>query len=170
MKPAIKLVEPCNENRQVMPVRPANADLRSREYLTPAEIERLLKAAKDGRWGHRDATLIMVAYRHGLRELPARSANQTRRIKHGATSRSGRARRLEGARRQRFFCGAGDWQQAAELWPTRRSCTYPFASRPFWSACSGQGLTIVKPGPLIFTCWLSGRERSPERAQHQQTK
>jgi len=107
MKPAIKLVEPCNENRQVMPVRPANADLRSREYLTPAEIERLLKAAKDGRWGHRDATLIMVAYRHGLRELPARSANQTRRIKHGATSRSGRARRLEGARRQRCFSFAG---------------------------------------------------------------
>ena len=31
-----------------MPTRQANADLRSREYLTPAEIEKLIKAAKDG--------------------------------------------------------------------------------------------------------------------------
>jgi len=50
-----------------VPSRPANAELRSREYLTPAEIEKLMKAAKDGRWGLRDATLIIVAYRHGLR-------------------------------------------------------------------------------------------------------
>jgi integrase len=40
--------------------------MRSREYLTPAEIEKLIKAAKEGRWGLRDACLIMVAYRHGL--------------------------------------------------------------------------------------------------------
>ena len=71
MNARLKLVEPGNENRQVMPVRPANADLRSREYLTPAEIERLLKAAREGRWGHRDATLITVAYRHGLRAKEA---------------------------------------------------------------------------------------------------
>jgi len=69
MKSHLKIVEPCNENRKVeaMPTRPANAELRSREYLTPAEIEKLMKAAKDGRWGLRDATLIIVAYRHGLR-------------------------------------------------------------------------------------------------------
>jgi type 1 fimbriae regulatory protein FimB/type 1 fimbriae regulatory protein FimE len=71
MNARLKLVKPCNENRQVMPVRPANTDLRSREYLTPAEIEKLIKAAKDGRWGLRDATLIMVAYRHGLRAVEA---------------------------------------------------------------------------------------------------
>ena len=70
----LKLVEPCNENRQVdpsMPRRVPNADMRSREYLTPAEIEKLIKAAKDGRWALRDATLIMVAYRHGLRAKEA---------------------------------------------------------------------------------------------------
>ena len=70
----LKLVEPCNENRQVdpsMPTRAPNAELRSREYLTPAEIEKLMKAARDGRWGLRDATLIMVAYRHGLRAKEA---------------------------------------------------------------------------------------------------
>jgi type 1 fimbriae regulatory protein FimB/type 1 fimbriae regulatory protein FimE len=54
-----------------MPSRPANADLRSREYLTPAEIEKLLKAAREGRWGLRDACLVMVAYRHGLRAIEA---------------------------------------------------------------------------------------------------
>src|SRR3974377_254951 len=70
----LKLVEPCNENRQVEPTTPRrvpNADLRSRENLTPAEIEKLIKAAKDGRWGLRDACLIMVAYRHGLRAKEA---------------------------------------------------------------------------------------------------
>jgi len=51
--------------------RGTNAELRTREYLTPAEIEELIKAAKDGRWGHRDATLILVAYRHGLRAKEA---------------------------------------------------------------------------------------------------
>jgi integrase len=37
--------------------------------LTEAEIERLIAAAKDNRYGHRDATAILVAYRHGLRPI-----------------------------------------------------------------------------------------------------
>src|SRR5262245_57739252 len=40
---------------------------RTREYLTEAEVERLMKAATRNRWGHRDATMMLVAYRHGLR-------------------------------------------------------------------------------------------------------
>jgi integrase len=40
---------------------------RSREYLTEREVERLIEAAKRNRSGHRDATAILVAYRHGLR-------------------------------------------------------------------------------------------------------
>jgi integrase len=40
---------------------------RSREYLTDREVERLIDAAKLNRSGHRDATAILVAYRHGLR-------------------------------------------------------------------------------------------------------
>ena len=47
--------------------RPTNADLRAREYLTEAEIERLIKAARTGRYAQRDATLILIAFRHGLR-------------------------------------------------------------------------------------------------------
>src|SRR5262245_65687112 len=39
-----------------------------RRYLTHREIERLMDCArKHGRYGHRDATMILVAYRHGLR-------------------------------------------------------------------------------------------------------
>jgi len=39
-----------------------------REYLTPAEVELLMATArKRGRHGHRDATLILMTYRHGLR-------------------------------------------------------------------------------------------------------
>src|SRR5262249_218068 len=39
-----------------------------RRYLTERELERLIDCArKYGRYGHRDATMILVAYRHGLR-------------------------------------------------------------------------------------------------------
>ncbi len=50
-----------------MPVRPKNADVRTREYLTDDEVQRLTEAAKSNRHGQRDATMILVAYRHGLR-------------------------------------------------------------------------------------------------------
>ena len=40
---------------------------RPREYLTEREIEKLMDAASGNRWGHRDATAILIAYRHGLR-------------------------------------------------------------------------------------------------------
>jgi integrase len=63
-----KTVLPTIEKRTVsMPVRPKNADVRTREYLTDDEVQRLTEAAKGNRHGHRDATMILVAYRHGLR-------------------------------------------------------------------------------------------------------
>ena len=37
------------------------------EYLTEAEVEALMSAAKANRQDHRDATMLLVAYRHGLR-------------------------------------------------------------------------------------------------------
>src|SRR5262249_37178020 len=44
------------------------SSVRTREYLTTAEIERLMAAArKSSRYGHRDATMILIGYRHGLR-------------------------------------------------------------------------------------------------------
>jgi integrase len=39
----------------------------ARGYLTEQEVEVLMKAARQHRWGHRDATAILVAYQHGLR-------------------------------------------------------------------------------------------------------
>jgi site-specific recombinase XerC len=70
-KSHLKLITPVTEKRTVVPTRRSNADLRTREYLTEAEVERLLKATKGNRWAHRDATMILVAYRHGLRASEA---------------------------------------------------------------------------------------------------
>ena len=44
-----------------------NAHYRTREYLTQKEVERLMKAASNNRHGHRDTTMILLAFRHGLR-------------------------------------------------------------------------------------------------------
>ena len=50
------------------PRRTSNLDRRTREYLTPAEVETLLQAAGQvGRHGARDRTLLLLAYRHALR-------------------------------------------------------------------------------------------------------
>jgi site-specific recombinase XerD len=54
--------------RRAPPKRLKNAQTRPREYLTEAEVQQLMQAArKRGRWGHRDETMILVAFRHGLR-------------------------------------------------------------------------------------------------------
>jgi type 1 fimbriae regulatory protein FimB/type 1 fimbriae regulatory protein FimE len=93
----LKLVTPRIVNRTVTPKRPPNADLRTREYLTEAEAERLMNAARKNRWGHRDATMILVAYRHGLRaaevvdlrwdQVDFRTATlHVRRVKQGSPS------------------------------------------------------------------------------------
>ncbi len=53
---------------KVPPRRKANTDVRTREYLTPDEVEGLmLAAAQVGRHRHRDRTMILLAYRHGFR-------------------------------------------------------------------------------------------------------
>jgi integrase len=66
MKSKLRVVAPRTVKRTVAIRRP-NAELRKREYLTEAEVERLLKAVRSNRWGHRDATMILIAFRHGLR-------------------------------------------------------------------------------------------------------
>ena len=58
---------PDNILRKV-PGRPKNTDVRSREFLTLDEVEALMNAAgKIGRHPHRDRTLILTMFRHGLR-------------------------------------------------------------------------------------------------------
>jgi integrase len=66
-KSHLKLVAPATVNRTVTPKRRPNAELRSREHLTETEVAKLMDAAKRNRWGHRDSTIILVAWRHGLR-------------------------------------------------------------------------------------------------------
>jgi hypothetical protein len=56
----LKLVTPATVNRTVTPKRLPNGKLRTREYLTEAEVERLMNAARRNRWGHRDATMVLV--------------------------------------------------------------------------------------------------------------
>jgi site-specific recombinase XerD len=63
----LRLVAPPTDNRTVTPQRPPNASLRTREHLMPDEVERLIEAAKANRHGHRDALMVLLAYRHGLR-------------------------------------------------------------------------------------------------------
>src|SRR5215210_1725635 len=88
---------PTPQNGTVPPRPVPQAQRRPREYLTPKEVERLIAAARQNRHGHRDATLIRVAYRHGLRvsELCALRWDQVdfehgllhvRRIKNGMPS------------------------------------------------------------------------------------
>ena len=60
---------PTIVNGTLPPPRRKNEELRPREFLTGEEVERLRKAAGDrlGRYPHRDSTMILLAYRHGLR-------------------------------------------------------------------------------------------------------
>src|SRR5262249_20383489 len=52
----------------VPPRKPRNAEVRGREYLTFEEVERLRRSALAlGRYGERDAAMILLGFRHGLR-------------------------------------------------------------------------------------------------------
>jgi len=63
----LRVVTPITENRTVTPLRAPNAELRTREHLTADEVENLIEAAKANRYGYRDALMVLLAYRHGLR-------------------------------------------------------------------------------------------------------
>jgi type 1 fimbriae regulatory protein FimB/type 1 fimbriae regulatory protein FimE len=96
-KSHLSLVSPANILRTVTPRRRPNAELRTREHLTPDEVDRLIAAAKKNRHGLRDSTMILVAYRHGLRvselvdlqwsQIDFNSGNMhVRRVKQGLPS------------------------------------------------------------------------------------
>ena len=68
-----------------------------RQYFTEAELGKLINAARKGRYGHRDATLILIMARHGLRVTEAvdlewqqvdftRAHLHVRRLKGGTAS------------------------------------------------------------------------------------
>jgi integrase len=65
-KSNLRLVPPDSKLRTVTLRRRSNRDMgRDREHLT--ELDRLMKAAKGNRHGQRDATMILIGFRHGLR-------------------------------------------------------------------------------------------------------
>src|SRR5262249_19793181 len=73
--------------------------LRSREYLTEPEVDRLMNAVRNNRQPDRDRAMILLAYRHGLRacelvelrwdqvEFGRNAALHVRRAKNGSPSR-----------------------------------------------------------------------------------
>jgi integrase len=64
VKPHLKLVTPTGKIPTVrMPRRRRNADYRTREHLTEAEVERLIEVTTS----YRNATMVLLAFRHGLR-------------------------------------------------------------------------------------------------------
>jgi integrase len=67
-KTNLRLVPPDSELRTVALRRRSNSEMgRDREHLTEREVGCLIKAAKGNRQGHRDATMILIGFRHGLR-------------------------------------------------------------------------------------------------------
>jgi type 1 fimbriae regulatory protein FimB/type 1 fimbriae regulatory protein FimE len=66
-KARLKLLPPAKEKRTVAPSRRPNAELRPREHLTEREVQKLIGAARGNRWGPRDSTMLLIAFRHGLR-------------------------------------------------------------------------------------------------------
>jgi type 1 fimbriae regulatory protein FimB/type 1 fimbriae regulatory protein FimE len=66
MGSVVVLREEVAPKRRTLTRRP-NAELRTREHLTEREVEKLIEAARGNRNGHRDATMILLAFRHGLR-------------------------------------------------------------------------------------------------------
>jgi integrase len=89
---------PIAVNGTVPPRRVRNSERRPREYLTVKEVELLMDTARTrGRYGHRDATMILIAFRHGLRPAEAcalrwdmvdlgQALLHVRRVKNGTPS------------------------------------------------------------------------------------
>src|SRR5437764_10490070 len=96
-KPRLRLVAPTTENRTVTQRRQMNGALRTREHLTLDEVERLIEAAKTNRYGQRDALMVLLTFRHGLRaaevcdlrweQIDFKTASlHVRRLKNGTPS------------------------------------------------------------------------------------
>jgi integrase len=67
MNTVVRLRPSQSEKPTVRGGRAKNADYRQREYLTEAEIDRLLATASNSRNPVRDRLLILMAFRHALR-------------------------------------------------------------------------------------------------------
>ena len=109
-----------------------------RRYFTEVELAKLIKAAREGRYGQRDATLILLMARHGLRVSEAvdlewdqidftRAHLHVRRLKGGIASVQGPERAYRMLTPTCFDTPVGI------SWPTpdtiRGGCSYGWATR-----------------------------------------
>lgn len=64
----IENADPDSQKRK-SPNQRKYSEVRSREHLLPEEVDAMMKAIRkhSGRYAHRDSTLILLLYRHGLR-------------------------------------------------------------------------------------------------------
>ena len=169
--PGLKLVSPTTENRTVMPRRRKNAELRSREYLTEHEIEALMAAARQNRHGHRDATMILVAFRHGLRAAETVDLRWDQVDFRTATLH---VRRVKGGTRARIRSSATSYAPYgvcnAIRNPSRPSCSprsgahrSPRPASPAWSSGQG-GRPLGLQGTSAHAAarlWLRAGQRGP---------
>jgi type 1 fimbriae regulatory protein FimB/type 1 fimbriae regulatory protein FimE len=68
---------------------------RDREHLIPAEIDKLIDAARSTRWGVRDSTLLLMMFSHGLRvreavDLKWKQLDLENRVFHVVRKKNGR--------------------------------------------------------------------------------
>lgn len=141
-------------NGKVPPRRQPNRATRTREYLTPDEIERLVKAVGiGGRHGSRDQALLSLMYRHGLRVTEAVSMRwdqvdlkagllHVNRLKNGVASthplRGPEIRRLRQVKR--------DWPESPYLFVSERGG--PMTSSNVRKLVAKAGRLAVLPFPV----------------------
>jgi integrase len=149
-----------------------NAELRTREHLTPGEVEALVEATKANRHGHRDATMILLAFRHGLRaaELCDLRWDQVefnaavlhvRRVKNGTPSTPRRGDELRALRRL---------QRESETSPfvfvSERGSPFTTAgsARMIERAAASAGLELNPSAHAPPRLWIRPRQQGPRHS------
>jgi type 1 fimbriae regulatory protein FimB/type 1 fimbriae regulatory protein FimE len=130
-----------------------NAERRSREYLTEAEVEkRMAPAEKQGRHGYRDASMILIAYRHALRvsELVslrweqvdlAQGLVHVNRVKNGTPA----THPLRGPELRALRRLQRDYSQSPYVFTGERKGPMPNCEPSFWRINDADNQTI-RPG------------------------
>ena len=160
-KPSLKIVSPTTVNRTVGPLRRPNAETRTREHLLPAEVEALMDATKGNRLPHRDATMILMAYRHGLRAAKSSTSAGSRSTSPPppspcAGSRRARQRPTRSAATRCGPCAGCSGRARAGrsyLSPSGGRLSPPRASQSSWSGpARGRAAFKAHPHMLRHAC------------------
>ena len=145
---------PNTKNGTVPPVLTAYGKRRPREYLSVKEVGLLTDTARDrGRYGHRDATMILIGYRHGLRasELCALRWDQIdfahgllhiRRLKNGTPS----VHPMGGIEIRALRRLKREWPEARHVFLTERAA--PMSAAGFRKMVARIGESAAFPFPV----------------------